>query len=363
MEGPRAPREQELNEVIQFLDHNLRKDQPWSISQEYPLAISSTNINNIRILRDEKGVVSSAIVKPLLVKTPAGIFRVAAIGSVVTSPNYRNLGHSHKILQSCLETAYAQGFDFAVLWTDLYEFYAKLGFELAGSEIAIEVDRPLQCETEGLKFVESSKISPEAISKLYSLHTTGTVRTVPDIQKHLQIPNARVYTAWNQQNQIQAYAIEGKGLDLGGYVHEWGGGVSKLLALFNHIYTQRQQSFRVIASAHSKNLLRQLEQQGLALHEGYLGMIKILDTENLLQKIKRYSRNMGVDDLVLEKRGNIFYIGTPGQMFTTDSERDLVKIIFGPHKASEIHNFDAHTTEVMEELFPVPLWIWGWDSV
>lgn len=364
MEGPRAPREQELNEVIQFLDHNLRKDQSWSISQEYPLAIHPSNINNIRIIKDPNGkLVSSAVVKPLLVKTPAGIFRVAAIGSVVTSPDHRNLGHSHKILTSCLETAQAQGFDFAVLWTDLYEFYAKLGFELAGSEIAVYIDHPMEGGAEGLRYLESSKISPDAISKLYSKHTTGSVRTLADFQKHLQIPNARVYTAWDAQNQIQAYAVEGKGLDLGGYIHEWGGGVSKLTSLFNYILSQRSEPFTLIAPSHSKNLIRSLKSQGMNCHEGYLGMIKILDTENLIQKIKRYARNIGIDDLVLENREGVYYIGTPGNVFQTDSERDLVKIFFGPHKASQIHKFDPHTIEVMEDLFPVPLWIWGWDSV
>lgn len=364
MEGPRAPQEQELNEVVQFLDDHLKDGQDWSIAQEYPLAIHSGNLGNIRIIKENNKLISSAVIKHLLIKTPAGLFRVAAIGSVVTSPQHRNLGYSRKVLEDCLRLATEQGCDFALLWSHLHDFYNKLGFELSGNEVALHIDKPLLCQDLNLRFMESSKVSPEAIGKLYTQHTAGTIRTVPDIQKHLQIPNTRVYTAWDEKNQIQAYAVEGKGRDLNGYVHEWGGGVSKLLPLLNFIYKHRMgQPYTLIAPFHAQNLIRQLEQQGVPSHHGYLGMIKILHSDNLLHKIKRYARSMGMDDFVIEKRDGFYYLGTPGNLFRTDSERDLVKIIFGPLKASQIHQFDPETTKVMETLFPVLLWVWGWDSV
>ena len=69
-------------------------------------------------------------------KTPVGLFKVGALGSVVTSTDHRNQGLSTLTIESCLNAARQQGCEFAILWTNLYEFYRKIGFELAGSEMS-----------------------------------------------------------------------------------------------------------------------------------------------------------------------------------------------------------------------------------
>ncbi|MCB9026960.1 MAG: hypothetical protein H6625_11615 [Bdellovibrionaceae bacterium] len=56
-------------------------------------------------------------------------------------------------------------------------------------------------------------------------------------------------------------------------------------------------------------------------------------------------------------------MGHSGHIFRTTSEKDMTQLIFGPHKASQLHNFDVETTQVLEKIFPIPMWIWGWDSV
>src|SRR6185437_12061349 len=102
-------------------------------------------------------------------------------------------------------------------------------------EVSLNMREPWPEEPHGLQFHCGANVDAEAILRLYSQHTTGTVRTAEDIRKFLKIPNSKVYTAWNQNNRLEAFAIEGKGMDLGGYVHEWGGGVSKILPLLRHI--------------------------------------------------------------------------------------------------------------------------------
>ena len=61
-----------------------------------------------------------------------------------------------------------------------------------------------------LKFMATNKVDAEAILRIYSQHTCGTVRTVEEIRKYLTIPNSRVFTAWSEDNKLQAYAVEGK---------------------------------------------------------------------------------------------------------------------------------------------------------
>jgi GNAT superfamily N-acetyltransferase len=365
MDGPRAPHDAEIPGVLHFLNSELRSREGWSIAAEYPAAFSPVNLGNIRIIKNEQNeLLSHAVMRPMLLKTPAGLFKVAAIGSVVTSTAHRNQGFSRQIIESCLEAAETHACDFAILWTDLFDFYRKMGFELGGCEISLAIEKEFSVSTEGLKILDSAKVSAEAIHRVYSQHTVSSLRSLEDTSKYLQIPNMRVYTAWDANGVLKAYAIEGKGADLNGYIHEWGGGVSALLALFSHIRKAQNRRITVICPRHSQNLIRQLCEKGAMKSEGFLGMIKLLKTENLFAKIKRHSRALGVADVILEKRSDgFFYFGTPSQVFKTDSELDMVRLLFGPQKPSEMPGLDKEAALALERFLPIDAWVWGWDSI
>jgi GNAT superfamily N-acetyltransferase len=363
MEGPRPPLENEFGQLISFLDSELRPNLPWSITKEYPLAFAAANIGNIRIITDQSQVLSHAVMRPIHVKTGAGLFKVAAIGSVVTSSEHRNQGLSTKILESCLDSAMATGCEFAILWTHMHDFYRKLGFELAGTENSVIWNQDLAIDSTGLKFMETVKVSPEAIHKIYNYHTVSSLRTLSDTTKYLQIPNTRIFTAWDQKNNLKAYAVEGKGADLKGHVHEWGGGVAALLPLFNYIYQQQKQAITIMIPRHSQNLLRKMKEHGLQVNEGFLGMIKPLNTTSLFTKVKRHARMQGIPDLILEQKNDRYYFGFEKNIFSTDLLSDITRLLFGPQKPSEIHNFDKDVSDRLDKILPLDMWIWGWDSI
>lgn len=363
MADPRIPNETELQEVFEFFTENLRPNCPWSISQEYPQVMNSANLANFRVIKENGKVVSGAVMKNLLIKNQVGIFKVAAIGSVVTDSAHRNQGLSRSVLMSCIQSAKEQGCDFAILWTDLFDFYRKIGFEVAGQEISMVMDKEFSVPTQGLRFLDTVNIAPEAVLKLYSKHTTGSIRNAEDIRRSLKIPNTRLFTAWDKDNNIRAYAVEGKGADLAFYVHEWGGDVPAIMELLAHMRKKYGRTLTVISPAHSVNFIKQMKDHGAVVNEGILGMIKILNPENLMFKIKRYARFMGVDDFIFESREGQYYMGSSENLFKTDSELDLVKIIFGPLKPEQLHNFDEHTGKTLSSILPIPMWIWGWDSV
>jgi predicted N-acetyltransferase YhbS len=368
MAGPRAPHEVEYSDLIRFLDENLRPDQQWSIRDEYPMALSQNNLQNMRVIFDEtaetKTVLSHAVIRPLLVRSPIGIFKVAAIGSVVTDTAYRNKGLSAQIIEECLSSARAQDCDFAILWTNLYDFYRKFGFELAGTEVSFRLNGTFPKENQNLKFLKTNKIDPAAVYRVFGTHSVTSVRTLDEIRRYLEIPNSRVYSAWDQQGQLQAYAIEGKGADLQGYIHEWGGAVPKVLALLDYIQGQSEKEHTVIVPGHAQNLRRQLTDLGHTSHAGFLGMIKILQPSNLFGKIIRQARtDFGINDLRLELKDGAYYIGIKDSLFKTNSEADIVRLVFGPQKPSDLHGFDPSTLSALENLLPIKMWLWGWDSI
>jgi len=362
MEGPRPPRETEYPQILDFLHQELRPNVSWSLAHEYPTALSLSNIHNIRIIVESQKVLSHAVLKPLIIRTPLAVFKVGAIGSVVTDSNHRNQGLSRKILDECLQEAQRQECDLAMLWTDLYEFYQKMNFELAGTEMSFVVEKEFQVPAHQLRFMQSQQVSAEAILRLYSQHSVTSVRTAEDIRKFLQIPQTIVYTAWDANNQLVAFAIEGKGADLTGYIHEWGGSVPHLMALFSHIRKERKASFTVIAPAHSTNLVRHFQTvEGVVAAQGYLGMIRIVSHDTFFQKIKRAARSLGMNDFVLEKRGEDIFMGIAEDLIVLSDEKDLVRILFGP--AVEIPHLQKETLDKLSKFLPLPMWVWGWDSV
>jgi predicted N-acetyltransferase YhbS len=364
MEGPRSPTPTEYSRILEFLNRNLRSSESWSISNEYPTAINENNLGNIRIIKENNEILSHAVLRPLLIKTPLGLFKVAAIGSVVTDPKYRSQGLSSRIVEDCLEAARAQGCDFAILWTNLYEFYRKFGFELAGSEISYVIERDLPLAGTDFKMVQGTAIDPEPLLRLFSQHTVSTIRTFEETRRYLQIPNSRTFTAWDGTGALRAYAVEGKGADLQGYVHEWGGGVSALLPLLQFIRQSQQKPVTLIAPAHATNLRQKLAELKVREVQGYLGMMKILNPSSLFGKVIRHARTeLGISEFVFEQRQNKYYFGVGKNIFCTDSETDVVKLLFGPLTPSEIYKFDPATSEILNKLLPLPIWVWGWDSV
>ncbi len=361
-EGPRAPTEAEWPKVIEFLTQSLRPGTAWSINEEYPTSLGRSQMHNMRVITENGEIIAHAAMKPMIVKTPAGVFKVAGIGSVVTSDRHRNQGHSTRIIESCLEAAKNADCDFAILWTDLYDFYRRMGFELAGNEVSILIDRDL-APAGTYKFIDSNKIAPDSILRVFNQHSVSSHRTVEDIRTSLAIPNSRVSTAWDSTGKLVAYAVEGKGADLNGYIHEWGGSNSALLSLFSHMRAQQKRDLRLIAPGHAQNLVKNLVDRGCQEHRGYLGMMKILKTDSLFAKIHRQARALGFSDLVLDEQNGRFRFGRGSNVYSSDSHADLLRLLFGPETPSKLHAFDAATSELLDQVLPLRLWIWGWDSV
>lgn len=345
MEGPRSPTEDEFARVVDFLNVQLRPQSQWSIAQEYPTALTTTNLHNMRIIAQDDKILSHAVLKPLLVKTPHVVLKVGAIGSVVTDQSRRGEGLSTQILSSCLDEAIRQDCDIAVLWTDIHGFYRRLGFELAGFEKSYVIENPLEVSGANLSFRTGRQVDPEAIYRLMQKHTVMTHRTLDEVRRFLQIPNSNLFTAWSQDGKLEAFAVEGKGADLQDYLHEWAGSVTSLLQLFNFVHSTKQRAFTVIAPRHSINLGVALESRSVLAVEGCLGMIKILNRTGLLAKVQRALGPIG---------------GMPFELQTL-SDPELVRFLFGPHDPSVDAVLECNPR--IREILPLRFWLWGWDSI
>lgn len=363
MQGPRTPESHELPRVVDFLNTQLRQNQAWTIASEYPTAFSSNNIHNMSIVTEDEKIISHAVLKTLIVKTPHTMLKVGAIGSVVTDPEYRQQGHSKSNIKKCLDLAIAQDCDLAILWTDQFEFYRKLGFELAGYDYSFLIKKSEPSKNKNWRFMQGSQVDPAALFRLYSQHTVQAVRTVEDFRQFLKIPNSNIFTVWDQSNQLLAYAVEGKGADLTNYIHEWAGLVEPLIELFQYVHQQKMQDITVMVPSHSQNLMKKMTQLTGPAHHGFLGMLKVINQEALFNKVKKAFRAEGYEKIVLEKNNDGIIFGFGSDLYTLQNEADLVQLIFGPMSINQLDFVSVDTKHKFSSLLPLPLWIWGWDSI
>lgn len=363
MEGPRTPESHELVRVMEFLDTQLRQGNQWPIASEYPTALAPNNIHNMSIVCEDEKIISHAVLKTYIVKTPHTILKVGAIGSVVTAPEYRQQGLSTSNINKCLDLASKQECDLAILWTDQFDFYRKLGFELAGFDYSYIFNRTDAFKNKNLRFVTGNNVDPSALMRLYSQHTVHAVRTAEDFRQFLKIPNSNLYTAWDQSNNLVGYAVEGKGIDLVNYIHEWSGQTDALLDLFQYIRNQKDQPITIMTPSHSQNLRGKLSEVAEVSHQGYLGMLKIVNPEAFFNKVKKVFLAEGFEKPVFEKQGDQYIFGFGLDLYTLEKETDMLQLIFGPLDVNTLDFVSNETKQKISNILPLPLWIWGWDSI
>lgn len=119
----------------------------------------------------------------------------------------------------------------------------------------------------------------------------------------------------------------------------------------------------MISPKHSRNLITQISAKGALLNEGFLGMIKIVNFDQLAGKIKRAFRSEGVADIVLERQPNCVMFGVGQELFTLEQETDICRLIFGPVDFNTLDMFSETARAKLAKILPLPLWLWGWDSV
>lgn len=240
----RKPSRDEWPYVLQVLSRNLRSDSTWPLWEEYPTILSLSNYAHSMVAWDGTRPISHAAFYPYSIYTQAGHLPVVAVGQVWTDPGARGQGWATKVLLALEEEIKKVGAAFAILWTGEPTIYEKIGYVRAGREVDWLCDRselPAQLE-HALKSgpvatelpLSARKSALSSIIRLYERHKLRVVRSPEQWEAYSRIPNSVWYVA-RSGDAITAYAVMGKGIDLGNAVHEWGGESLGVLCLLRHI--------------------------------------------------------------------------------------------------------------------------------
>jgi predicted N-acetyltransferase YhbS len=216
-----------IQEINSLLTHQLRDPGlKWKYSEEYPLLLSSTSHQQSTCVFHDNQVAAHANLfsRKLVHASGQKSFNIGLIGNVATSTKYQRQGLQYKLMEHLEKTALLQNIDALILWSDLYEFYQKLGFASTGREIRYFFDRNLKSQTNSLDLHDPKFLSDSDLKQMIAIRPKmewNLERSTDDFAKLLTIPSTNLYISKKNQ-KISSYYIVGKGSDMQGVIHEWG---------------------------------------------------------------------------------------------------------------------------------------------
>jgi GNAT superfamily N-acetyltransferase len=273
-----------IQQFSSLLDRSFSLHKGMHYLDDFPIwSFTHPSVVRFGALSEKKELIASAGVRLVSLRLRRGdtsdagpqSVLAALIGAVATDENYRGQGLASRLVSRVLEWSRAKGAAVAILWGAEHSLYAKLGFSLCGTQALVALESLNLPATPG---VLKKGWNPQIFDLLLD-RKDGAILTVQD--RHWFESHRHVDWYWIGKNEKEslplAYAAVGRGIDLGGLIHEWGGETRALLALLGRLKSEHP-SLTLLGSPGG------LEERGLSLKEArqeYLFLANVLQPELL----------------------------------------------------------------------------------
>lgn len=133
---------QDLAPVVELAEAVFVRERgrTGSLAQRYPSVFCPERVQDIYIASSGGHICAALVAKPFKWIADGSAFDGAMIGFVCTRPEYRGQGIASALLNEAANCLREQRCDFAVLWTTLHSFYARLGWKYADTGVFGEVN-------------------------------------------------------------------------------------------------------------------------------------------------------------------------------------------------------------------------------
>lgn len=371
LDGPRALRPEEYESTIALLNAVLRPADrlgpsgPHAIQKEYPLALGRRNQHNMRVIVRDGEVVSHAAIYFSTLLSGNLSFKVGGINSVATHPEYRGRGLGSKVMRDCIKVMEDASTHLSILWTERHEFYRRLGYETAGSSRLFRLtaadmdDVPRDCDV----VPYSPRRLPDVI-RIHRRESLRTERTAKEYEAYLGLPKTRVLLAARGRD-VTAYAVMGKGEDMRKCMHDWGGDTRDLLCLARGLAESTGTGeVIVLTPSHTTEFAQMLFQTEVPCSVDYLALMRVIDLEGLSSAVGDHLGNLLGVEFGIRRDESRVKISVGGEETIIEPERNLVRLLFGPDKPSSLlTGLSRETLTALDNALPIPLFVWGLDSV
>lgn len=237
----------ELAAWLDLLNRSFPVPPGASFLDDFP-AWGSKGSDVLRVGGFFKGrLVSCAGARLSKLKTARGALPIGIVGAVASEKEFRGRGLASRAVESALDWLRNRGARLAVLWGSEHRMYQRLGFELCGMQGRI----PLS-EIHGIRKIGGKGLGKKGLvggglgEGLGEGWTSGLFPRLQQREGGLELRESdrawikahrNVKWIWSgSPTRPTAYAAIGKGMDLQGMVHEWGGSVPELMGVLAEVY-------------------------------------------------------------------------------------------------------------------------------
>lgn len=194
---------------------------------------SSPSILKLGVM-DGAQVVGSTGARLVQVK---GVGKCALVGAVAIDPKYRGKGFASDLVTVARDWAFQNGASQVFLWGSEHTLYERLGFKLAGLQVRVSLaglDLGVPAPYYGTGWTPS----------LYGVlgRRTGGIELTPSDLSWVEAHKNVKWFWLGASHSPTAYLALGKGIDLQGIVHEWGGEPEALRSLLAAVVAQLESS-------------------------------------------------------------------------------------------------------------------------
>ncbi|MDE2868937.1 MAG: GNAT family N-acetyltransferase [Chloroflexota bacterium] len=345
MDGPRAPRADEFDELVAQVNRVMREEvgAAPTYGEEWPRIYCLDNLENIRVIRADGRIVSSAAIYPHEVRYGDARLWVGGITGVATDAAYRRRGLATRVMHACIERTAELGCHLSLLGSGVPSWYRKLGWEYAGLERKYQFSRgnrhllPTAADLE-MRTVKDGDF--ERLAAIHAARALGGVRSA-DLLRSMWSPKpgAEVWVALNDR-EVRAY-LRVRGTS----VTEYGGPAELVLPMLARLLEswddpavptstrsieERQVNTKPTVHAsldapwRPDDVTEALDALGILRSAGYVRMIRIKNPQGLLRAYGRTDLNARADcDRIVVETGD---------RTLRLSRTDAVKLFFGPER-------------------------------
>ncbi len=364
-------RAEEREALLAWLNHGLRNTGERRLEAEFPTALFSQNpsqdLDKHVLVRSNGRFASHALVHTIPVEAVGQRIELGMIGMVYTDPTLRGRGAARIAIERAIEQMKERGTALAILWSDLDSFYERLGFDRAGVEnfYLLDAERCRSARTENLDAMDVRKAAPtdwQSLERLYAAKPSRHLRAAGDLERLAAAPDCETLVAV-RAGVLVAYAAMGRGDDLTGVVHDWAGDPAGLVACLNQ-FSQSRKEITLLEGPVHETATRPLRAAGARPHPGSLGLMRILDVEQLWATLSDGEAALAKMRLVADaSTDDVYTFSTPQREFTL-SHQSALTLLFGPSMPHSLRlGFEPAELQVLRTRFPWPIFIWGFDSI
>lgn len=365
MDEVRQPRPEEFDDLVAHVNRVMREevgnDPVYAL--DWPHVISLDNLENIRVVRVDDRIVSSAAIFPHVTRVGSVDLTIGGINGVSTDVEYRRQGYASRVLEACIDRMSELGCHVSLLSTGVPSWYRRLGWEYGGLVRAYRFDRGNRSflpRNSSIDLRPADLNDFDELSRIHEDRSLGAVRSPERMRALLQRRGHMTWVA-ARPGGVGAYLCA-----RGRTIVEYGGSAPLVLSMLARVLDEwddpvvststqtpserrasEQPTVHAILSApmQADPVTDALDAIGILCSLDYLGMIRIESAEHLAQAYMSgsISGSSQGDSFVFEGSGGTRQL----------SRTDAVKFIFGPERP---------TGSDMEEL-PVSFHEWPVDRV